>query len=194
MHKPDTLCFGQQKAISMSALSPPNIESELSYAYLHAVASVARMACAEAHRHEDNSGIDARLVSWGPFEEGYFTEAYLNVQLKATAVTPAEEGDRFSYFLQGVARYNKLREEPRMIPRILVVMFLPEDADSWLNHTEERLALRRCAYRTSLLGAPETENTTGETVYIPKANIFSAESLTVLMNRVARRERIVYAG
>ena len=43
----------------MQALSPPNIESELSYAYLHAVASKAGMACNAGSRHEDNNGIDA---------------------------------------------------------------------------------------------------------------------------------------
>ena|SRR6185503_19231279 len=177
----------------MSALTPPNIESELSYAYLHAVAARARMACAEAHRHEDNSGVDARLVSWGPFENSYFTEAYINVQLKATIAQPADDGHRYSYFLRGVERYKKLCEEPRMIPRILVVMFLPEDSGEWLSHTEERLALRRCAYWTSLLGAPETANRDGQTIYIPKANVFDATALTVLMNRIARRERIAYA-
>ena len=43
----------------MQALLPPNIESELSYAYLHAVASRAAMSCRDGNRHEDNNGIDA---------------------------------------------------------------------------------------------------------------------------------------
>lgn len=51
----------------MQALSPPNIESELSYAYLHAVASYASMACNVGNRHEDNNGIDATLTAWGFF-------------------------------------------------------------------------------------------------------------------------------
>lgn len=68
----------------MRALSPPNIESELSYAYLHAVASKAGMACSGGNRHEDNNGIDATLTAWGPFNNGgYLTEVDIKVQLKA---------------------------------------------------------------------------------------------------------------
>ena len=73
----------------MQALSTPNIESELSYAYLHAVASKAGMACSQGSRHEDNNGIDASLTAWGPFADGgYLTEVNIKVQLKATVYLP----------------------------------------------------------------------------------------------------------
>ncbi len=180
----------------MPALSPPNIESELSYAYLHAIAARAGMACVEGNRHEDNSGIDARLMAWGPFTGGgYLTEVSLNVQLKATVNPPTDDGHSLSYFLRGVERYNSLRLETRSIPLILVVLFLPPNPVDWLTHTEEQLALRRSAYWTSLCGAPETTNATGETVYIPKANLFNAEGLTALMTRLSHPgEPLIYAG
>lgn len=54
----------------MGPLSANQIESELSYAYLHAVAAIAGVACSVATRHEDNAGIDARLTGWGPFPAG----------------------------------------------------------------------------------------------------------------------------
>ena len=54
----------------MTPLSSQNIESELSYAYLHAVASHAGASCSVGSRHEDNTGVDARLVGWGPFPNG----------------------------------------------------------------------------------------------------------------------------
>ena len=66
----------------MQALTPPNIESELSYAYLHAVASKAGMACSVGSRHEDNNGVDATLTAWGPFNNGgYLTEVDIKVQM-----------------------------------------------------------------------------------------------------------------
>jgi len=40
-------------------LSDANIEAELSYAYLHAVASRAGFSCAVAERHLDDAGVDA---------------------------------------------------------------------------------------------------------------------------------------
>ena len=68
----------------MRPLSANNVESELSYAYLHAVASAAGAACSVTTRHEDNSGVDAKIVGWGPFPNGgYRHEVDLKVQLKA---------------------------------------------------------------------------------------------------------------
>lgn len=47
--------------VSMNPLSNNDIENELSYAYLHAVAARSGIGCSLATRHEDNRGIDARL-------------------------------------------------------------------------------------------------------------------------------------
>lgn len=179
----------------MPALSPPNIESELSYAYIHAVAASAGMACEVTGRHEDNSGVDARLVGWGPFADGgYLTEVDLKIQLKATVTPPADDGTYLSYSLDKIHRYNALRAETYATPRILVVLFLPANAADWLSHTEDELALRRCAYWVSLTGAPATANRDAITVYLPKVNLFNAEGIGALIARLSHRERIKYAG
>ena len=177
----------------MQALLPPNIESELSYAYLHAVASKAGMACSAGNRHEDNNGIDATLTAWGPFNSGgYLTEVDIKVQLKATIAVPADDGVNLSYFLSGVSRYNDLRTATVNAARILVVLFLPEDAQDWLNHSEEELALRKCAYWQSLRGAPATTNGSGATVYLPKAQMFTPLALTDLATRLSRPDFPIY--
>ena len=173
----------------MQALSPPNIESELSYAYLHAVASHAGMACSVGSRHEDNNGIDATLTAWGPFTNGgYLTEVTIKVQLKATIAVPADDGTSFSYFLQGVSRYDDLRTETVSNARILVVLFLPADAQEWLHHTPEQLALRRCAYWQSLRGAPVTSNASGATVKLPKNQMFDAQGLKNLAAQLSHSD------
>jgi hypothetical protein len=179
----------------MQALSPPNIESELSYAYLHAVASKAGMACRESNRHEDNNGIDAMLTAWGPFPNGgYLTEVDIKVQLKATFASPSDDGANLGYFLKEVNRYNDLRAETVDIARILVVLFLPEDPNTWLHHTTEQLALRRCAYWQSLGGAPETTNKTGVTVKLPKVQVFTPGALQSIVARLSRRDFPRYPG
>jgi hypothetical protein len=177
----------------MQALSPPNIESELSYAYLHAVASKAGMACKPGSRHEDNNGIDAIVTAWGPFlGGGYLTEIDIKIQLKATIQTPADDGTRLSYFLPGVSRYDDLRTETVEIARILVVLFLPTDSNEWLSHTADQLLLRRCAYWESLRGAPATTNATGETVKLPKLQTFTPAALLALATRLSRRDFPMY--
>jgi len=173
----------------MHSLSPPNIESELSYAYLHAVASKSGMSCRDSNRHEDNNGIDATLTAWGPFAGGgLLTEVDIKVQLKATIAEPADDGANFSYFLQGVQRYNDLRTETVSVPRILVVVFLPPDANEWLDHSPDQLVMRRCAYWQSLRGAPDITTTSGTTVRLPKNQLFSPESLTQLAVRLSHRD------
>ena len=104
----------------MRPLSANNVESELSYAYLHAVASAAGAACSVTTRHEDNSGVDAKIVGWGPFPNGgYRHEVDLKVQLKATTATPSTVSKCLSYFLRGVPQYDDLRSAAVSTPRIL---------------------------------------------------------------------------
>lgn len=172
----------------MRPLSPPNIESELSYAYLHAVASKAGMSCREANRHEDNNGIDAQLTAWLPYvDANTLTEVDLKIQLKATIAEPKDDGLNYEYRLNGANRYNDLRSETIGIARILVVLFLPRDAAEWLNHTPNQLVLRRCAYWQSLRGAPDI-SAASAVVKLPKAQLFSPEALIQLATRLSRRD------
>jgi hypothetical protein len=70
-------------------LTANNIESELSYAYLHAVAARAGMECAPSGRHSDGAGIDARIHALG-FFGGPITDITVEVQLKATMAAASE--------------------------------------------------------------------------------------------------------
>lgn len=176
----------------MNAITSLNIESELSYVYLHAVASRAGMACKAGNRHEDDNGIDAIVTAWGPFSGGgYLTEVDLKIQLKATIRKPSDDGTNLSYSLRGVTRYNDLRNDRMLIPRILVVLFLPEDAESWLEHTPDQLILRRCAYWQSLRGAPDATKDS-VTVKLPKSQMFTPQALEGIMERLSHRDFPTY--
>lgn len=165
----------------MKALSAPNIESELSYAYLHAVASRAGMACTPGGRHEDNNGVDAQITAWGPFAGGgYLTEVTMKIQLKATIAEPTGSAEHWSYSLRGIERYDDLRSNALAVPRFLVVLFLPSASTEWLEHSVDKLVLKKCAYWVSLRNAPETTNSTATTVYLPKVQIFGPRQLTTL--------------
>ena len=71
------------------AITKQDIESELSYAYLHAVASQAGFVCEVSGRLSDKQGIDARLGVYEVFPNGILTDFSIQVQLKATVKTPA---------------------------------------------------------------------------------------------------------
>jgi hypothetical protein len=158
---------GINSGISM-LLSHQNIESELSYAYLHAVASRAGFECTIAGRQSDGDGIDARLWIRERFHaDSLYTRFGIDVQLKATSGEPVLRDGRYSYSLK-VEHYDKLRDEDYAGNLLLVVLFLPSDSEQWLVHTEDELAARRCAYWVPLRGAPPSSNSTAQTVYLPQ--------------------------
>lgn len=61
-----------------------------------------------------------------------------------------------------------------------------------LTHAEDRRVAHRCAYWVSLRGARASENAAEQTVYIPKANCLSVESLRSLAERISRGEVLTY--
>jgi hypothetical protein len=173
-------------------LSVQNILSELSYAYVHAVASRCGFICEYTGRHTDEAGVDAMIRVRGRLAaDSALTQFTAEVQLKATCAAPIEQDGRFSFRLR-LKNYNELRSTTTVAPQVLVVLYLPEDAEEWLSHSEDALIARRCAYWVSLRSAPESSNRDSQTVYIPRANAVSVASLRELMTRFSRQERIEY--
>jgi len=84
--------------------------------------------------------------------------------------------------------YDELRLSDLLVPRLLVVVHVPESDEEWLRHSEDELALRRCGYWVSLRGEPETTNQTKVTVYLPRSNVLDVVGLRGLMGRASRKE------
>ena len=176
------------------ALATNDIESELSYAYLHAVATRTGCECQVTGRHSDGMGVDARLFvddDFGPAAvQSRFT---VELQLKATSTPLSLNRGWYSYRLRR-EHYDKLRRTDIESPLILVVLQLPAEPDDWLRCTPQALTLKRCAYWVSLYEAQASENEVYQTVYLPRSNPFSVVSLRALLARFARRERISYVA
>lgn len=176
-------------------LTENNIKAELSYAYLHAVAAKAGFGCESTGRHSDSAGVDARVHLKERLDpRSVHTNFTINVQLKATSNQPSLENERYSYFLDDVAKYDELKERSGPFPTLLVVLFLPENAEEWLQLTDDALVARRCAYWTSLWDAPTSKNLTGQTVYLPKACILTPNGLRDVARRLSIEEDVTYAG
>jgi hypothetical protein len=179
----------------MPLLTSQNVEAELSYAYLHAVAAKSGMSCAVSDRHLDNAGVDATISASDQFaSDSVLTDISLHVQLKATTKQPAEVNGRLSYFMKDIKRFDRLRTAKALPFRVLVVLFLPENSDEWLAWSGDRLVLQRCAHWVSLRGANPSANNSGETVYLPQSQVFSPQGLRALMTRISRNEQLRYEG
>lgn len=177
----------------MNSVSYTDIESELSYALLHAVAAKVGASCVISNRLSDNRGIDACLTFWDNDPSVLRTEVDLKIQLKATVKTPVDDGNYFSYSLSN-SHYDDLRAETYSTPRILVVFFLPKLHDDWLNASESELTIRRAAYWVSLKGAAASTNGSDTTVYVPKNQLLTSSSLKSLFKNLASGNIPKYTG
>ncbi|MEQ9355896.1 DUF4365 domain-containing protein [Coleofasciculus chthonoplastes] len=89
-----------------------------------------------------------------------------------------------------VKNYEELRVPQQYPPLILVVVVVPDNINDWLYQSEEELCLKRCGYWISLAGETSTENQETVTVSIPRVNRFTVNSLTSLMQCIARGEAL----
>lgn len=167
-------------------LEPNDIKEELSLAYVRAVASRAGFAVEEVRRDRDS--IDLHVCARGALDGGPVESPVLDVQLKSTSRDLPAGGTKIPYDLK-VKNYNDLVRNT-LIPRILVVFFLPEDPEHWLTLTDEALVLRRAAYWLSLKGRPPTTNKETERVQLLRSRVFDPTSIRDILGRIAREEAI----
>lgn len=169
-------------------LSENDIKEELSYAYIHAIASRAELSCEIVRKDRDS--IDLHIRARGQLHAGStLMSPQLGVQLKASVIDPLPDG-AFDFRLTR-KNYDELRQRS-MVPRILVVFVMPSDPATWVAMTEEELVLRRCAYWCSLLGLPASQNEKYQQVRVDRRNVFTGEVLRHLMVKASREEEITH--
>lgn len=157
-----------------------DLKGDFGLAYVRAVAHAAEYFVQEAGRGLDGDGVDLTLFRRGP--GGLVRSPRLDLQVKTTSTTLGELS--FAYDLK-VKNYEELRSTQLQVPRILVVVVVPEQVQEWLVATEEQLVLRRCGYWRSLRGAAPTTNTSTIRVEIPRNATFTVAQVQQLMNGIA---------
>lgn len=111
----------------------------------------------------------------------------LDLQLKCTAKDILHDGAL--HFPLEMKNYNDLRADS-LVPRLLVVLLVPEDVLNWLAQSEDELIMRRCCYWLSLRAAPAVDNTATVTVRVPRAQVFSPDALQGIMEKINNKEEI----
>jgi hypothetical protein len=153
-------------------------KEQFSIAYVRAVASVAGY---NTYKPEvDDDSVDFGIAARGPFTTVHSPR--LEMQLKCTSSYEIDEANLG--FPLRLKNYDDLRNDLVMIPRLLVVVVVPECIDDWIEHGEEGLTLRRFAYWLSLRGRPETTNEKTVTVHLPKTKRFTVDALRDLMIKI----------
>lgn len=150
---------------------------QFSLAYVRAVATVAD--CTVDKPSVDLESVDLVLSST---MTGLVGSPRLEIQVKCTALPRGI--DQLSFDLKK-KNYDDLRHVNVLVPRILVVLVIPENLAEWVAHSEDGLTLKNCAYWISLVGHPENTNTQSVRVHLPRRQIFDARTVQGLMSIVA---------
>jgi hypothetical protein len=153
-------------------------KEQFSGAYVRAVAAVAGFG---AHvPTPDDDSVDFVIAARGG--GGTVRSPRLELQLKCTSQQVLTPG--CVRFPLKKKNYDDLRAVDVLVPRILVVVCVPDDDLQWIAHSEQELALRHCGYWVSLRGQPDNGNVASVTVEFPRANQFTPTSLVALMAHV----------
>ncbi len=174
-------------------LTDNDIESELSYAYLHAVAAAAGCECCVSGRMSDNHKIDATIRCFDDFGPDTMSNVTLQIQLKATRQNLHQTTTKIAFDLD-LETYETIRATPSESAQLLVLLQLPPAKSQWLSCNSRALSLRKCAYWVSLVGAPPSRNSTSQRVFFPKKNRWTPSSLRTIVETSARGDRILYAN
>ena len=153
-------------------------KARFSLAYIEAVAASAGYQIIEPRVDDDS--VDGMLMG----REG--RRPRIEFQAKASARDLLRDGTldntgSLAFPLQ-IKNYNDLRADT-IVPRILIVVLLPEAQESWLSHSEEALTMRHCGYWLSLKGAAATDNAETVTVHLPRSQALDSGALAGLMSK-----------
>ncbi|HAA57465.1 MAG TPA: hypothetical protein DCE42_22055 [Myxococcales bacterium] len=158
---------------------------EISKAYVAAVA--AKCGFKIGTWSQDDDCLDVTIGAAGKLGRGTLAGPKLDIQLKSSSNQVYDKGDTIRHQLTR-DRYDNLRLDS-CTPKILVFLLLPEEENEWIEHSVEALTMRRCAYWSSLKGREEIpEGTKSTSIFIPKKNIFSPETLYSLMEKISSGE------
>jgi len=161
-------------------------KEEFSYAYIYAIAATAGCAVQRTTTPLDRLGVD--LMITGVNNQDIIDFPLLYVQVKCTS-RQVLTANALRYPLS-VKKYEELRIRDRYPPLILIIVIVPDQVNDWLNQSEAELCLKRCAYWISLADQAPTQNQETITVYIPRDNIFTANVLKTIMQRLIAGERL----
>jgi hypothetical protein len=153
-------------------------KEEFSLAYIRAVATVAGYHTSRLDFDQDS--VDLLIASVG--SRGTSRSPRLEIQAKCTSQNLAS--DETIAFPLPIKNYDDLRSDV-LVPRILIIVTVPDDIGDWIDQSEQQLIIRHCGYWVSLKGRPDTDNTECITVQVPRSQIFSPNALRSIMSAVS---------
>ncbi len=176
-------------------LTKNHAQEGLSRAYMHAVASAARVLLDITDVFD--YGIDGKFdlidVLDSRDSKGKTHRLHLparcpiSFQLKSSTKW-RHDGEDVVWPIGG-KDYNKLVSSgTHVVPVILILLCLPHDETNWASFSENELLLQRCCYYMTVEGQPLARIDTTKQLKIPRANLLNVVALRTMLE--AHRERM----
>jgi len=159
-------------------------QEQFSLAFIHAIASAAGFGIEEVRIDIDS--VDLTIRQYG-YDGIYPLCDSLRVQLKSTYANKPK--NNVISFPLDIKNYNDLRQKT-LVPRILMVVYTPEEAEKWLYQTEDSLVLYHSAYWIKIQGMSPKDNKRKVTVSIPLKQKVTVNELQRIMNLLAQGEKL----
>lgn len=124
-----------------------------------------------------DTGIDLRIIgaSWE-------FQPQIDIQLKSTADFSMIKSGAIKYPL-AARNYNDL-VGPNQVDRLLVLMLLPDDPETWAKQTQYQISLQYGLFWVSLKEMAPTTNVSSVTITIPLENRFDSTMLKAMMAQI----------
>ena len=157
----------------MRAMSPNFIQEQLSLAYVGS-GIPRRLSVESSGRRRSWHRWDHRILQGWHQPSGLPAESYdavrnpLRVLLAMTSVWKTIT--------------SWLKEDD--LPRVLILLLMPDDDTQWLAQTVDELCLRRCAYWVDLMGKMPSSNVSTVRVFVPILNMFDQTGLQRMFSQL----------
>lgn len=163
-------------------------KEEFSYGYIATICSASGLSVTKAERSLDNQGIDLTIIA--PATIKGLLSPRVDVQVKCTSQNIIQE-NVIKYPIP-IKNYQELIERKVSVPRLLILVIVPNKIEEWIDVDQHFTTIRKCAYWISLEGYRESKNQTSVTVEIPKENLLTPESvLKIIENAAEKQERLL---
>jgi hypothetical protein len=160
-----------------------HVEEALSRAYIRAIAAHAGF---NMQTFEHDYAVDGTFRQVKVIDDKYLTYGPgLDFQAKSSISCTLDGG--FVNYDMKVPAYNKLVSRNRVdtSPCILILCCLSDERKDWVVQTESELTMKKCCYWAYLSG-PDSSNKDKHRVKIPRANLFTPDTLDSLMKKIAQ--------
>ena len=158
----------------------------LSVAYIKAIAGIAGVNLSYDYYDYGVDGTFKPVIRCG--DRLCPTGFSLDFQLKSTVNWEIKD-DQVIYDLE-VKNYNDMARRHNgdyVTPIVLILLCLPEEKDSWINISDDKLIMKKCCYWYYINSEP-SENLSSVRIKIPTSNLFTPIALNDLLSKVEGRE------